>query len=1307
MSIGISKKDPWGTEYGYCVWDHGSTGVCDDETGAADNPAERLEGSLVGTIYPVVALISAGPDKVFTTTCRDFSVADVNGDGTLEDAGDLPLVSKAAETDDDIIFTYTYEEATGASGGLWSIKSGDPGTAVIGKNIETTGVASLQGGILLPDKSLLTCDPTTAGVMARNASTNGIEICDGTDWTAITASGASGGVGLSLDNGSSTPNVSSGMDVDGSCGDATCYSSQVLFTLKNNLSTTSDVLATNLSNTANFEFVSNNCNGNAIAAGASCQMVVRAKASGNISYAATLQVVGNNSPLATLDGTAFNFPGCNAGGNAPGGYYVACGVSGYDLIVTPSGCTGGMTNPTCAGGPDTLTMAVSTSNLGYVLNGCCAGNGDQNTANMIGYTGGIYQFTAASWCNGLTYQGFDDWFLPSRQEVANYLYPNKASVGGRSSGHYWTSSQENLSSANHFYYVDMLDAYTAGGDGISQKYVRCMRWSPSKAVSPTPDTTPASFSFDPKTVITAGQTLTSNAITIYGVTQPINIAISGGTAAKYSINGGAYTSADGTATNGDTITLQANSPAAGLEQLITLNAGSSNATWKVRTAGNNTIRIFTTNSTYSGALGSVGAADATCKSVANAAGLPGTWVAVISASGGEEIINRLPWNWRQLKNMNGQVVATDISDFVDGSVLAPMNYTEAGSTPASSLIWTGLDSSGRGYSSSTRNCYTWSSSSSAYFAYGGDSASTSSGTYFNAVTTSCNNGLRLLCMETNDAGADTDPDAVYFQPQVVFSSGGTGTSNTVTVTGVTDEVSVDIAPSAGSANIIKGGVSVGGTSTMAGLNETLVFTMTAPTVMGTKNTATITIGPDTYTWWVGYADAAKEARIFVTNGTQNGNYGGLVGADAYCKNQAALGAGLSSEWTALLSDTSMNAIDRAPWNWGILRNMHGDIVVDGGFQDLWDGTLDSPIGYDQYGNPNTNITRTTTAINGIKVSNLDACQNWTHGGDTWSTTHGRPNMNDNKWINLGGTSCYYNYSIYCLENIDNSTDTTPNKLIIPYAIQVMTSTTIDSAPVLLGGMSSGVSQSLSVTATGGSPNFDVLRGGVSIATGVTSYSVQNGDQLTFHMTSPATGNSYNKMTITAGGMTSYWRVWTGDPTGTVVKRAFVTTPLSQSTNRGGVATFDADCNSRASSAALGGTWKAIMSGQGDDESQWAVNRIGYNWTTLRRIDGLDIVLAGNIWSTSVSNLLNPISIRETGTTISTSYVKTGTTAQGVAYTTDSSGQCTGWTSVNGSSYNGSSGMTSANWVANGEYGNSGSHPSCSNYAVNYIYCIEQ
>ena len=183
LSLGISKKDPWGTEYGYCVWNHGAT------TSGSGCAANMLTGA-TSNAYTVVALVSAGPDKTFTTTCRSFATADVNTDGDLLDAGDLPMVSKAVETDDDIIVSYTYEEATGASGGLWSIKAGDPATATIGtKNIETTGVASLQGGLLLPDKALIDCnDVTNAGVMAKNG--NAIEICDGAGtWTAITGGG--------------------------------------------------------------------------------------------------------------------------------------------------------------------------------------------------------------------------------------------------------------------------------------------------------------------------------------------------------------------------------------------------------------------------------------------------------------------------------------------------------------------------------------------------------------------------------------------------------------------------------------------------------------------------------------------------------------------------------------------------------------------------------------------------------------------------------------------------------------------------------------------------------------------------------------------------------------------------------------------------------------------------------------------------------------------------------------------------------------------------------------------------------------
>jgi hypothetical protein len=170
---------------------------------------------------------------------------------------------------------------------------------------------------------LITCDATTAGIMAR-AGSSGIEICDGAgNWTEITG-GAGGGVGLSLTNGTATPNVSSGMNVYGTCGNATCYSVPVTFTLKNGLTTASDVLAVSLSNTANFEKVSDTCNGQSIAAGATCTIVVRAKATGNLSYAGTLTITGHNSPLGTCwTGRRSSFAGCNAGGQGPGGYYVA------------------------------------------------------------------------------------------------------------------------------------------------------------------------------------------------------------------------------------------------------------------------------------------------------------------------------------------------------------------------------------------------------------------------------------------------------------------------------------------------------------------------------------------------------------------------------------------------------------------------------------------------------------------------------------------------------------------------------------------------------------------------------------------------------------------------------------------------------------------------------------------------------------------------------------------------------------------------------------------------------------------------
>lgn len=412
-SIGVSKKDPWGTEYGYCVWDYGSIGSCDDETGAGDNPAERIDGTATGTSYPVVAIVSAGQDKTFTTTCRDFATADVNSDGDLLDPTDMPLVSKAAETDDDVIFTYTYEEATGASGGLWSIKSGDPNTAVINKKIETSGMAEFQGGVLLPDSSLITCDPTTSGVMARNAS-GGINICNGATWDAV--SGGGGGASTGFDTAATcagpadagnvrydtvtqvpqfcdgsawraftlasqtanlvfSPTNPATMDVDGQnnlnpsianvCDgvvDTNYYcGTPVTFTLQNQGGLASSTLpaATLTGNyTSNFVIKTDGCSGQILDPQESCTIVVVPKASGNLVYTTNLTVIANNNPIAIMSGSALGF-GCSPGRTGGGGIYAYCGLSNaqgaYDLIVTPGGCTGTTVNPTCAGGADTLT----------------------------------------------------------------------------------------------------------------------------------------------------------------------------------------------------------------------------------------------------------------------------------------------------------------------------------------------------------------------------------------------------------------------------------------------------------------------------------------------------------------------------------------------------------------------------------------------------------------------------------------------------------------------------------------------------------------------------------------------------------------------------------------------------------------------------------------------------------------------------------------------------------------------------------------------------------------------------------------
>lgn len=120
--VGASKTDPWNNPYGYCVWDNGI-----DSTAAGN----RLNGEN-STDALAIALISAGPNRTFETSCT---------------AGPGGAVNKPTGSDD-FVYSYTYAEAVSVAGGLWQTGTGNPNDEVVVKDsggTETVKVDKEQG----------------------------------------------------------------------------------------------------------------------------------------------------------------------------------------------------------------------------------------------------------------------------------------------------------------------------------------------------------------------------------------------------------------------------------------------------------------------------------------------------------------------------------------------------------------------------------------------------------------------------------------------------------------------------------------------------------------------------------------------------------------------------------------------------------------------------------------------------------------------------------------------------------------------------------------------------------------------------------------------------------------------------------------------------------------------------------------------------------------------------------------------------------------------------------------------------------
>jgi len=96
-------------------------------------------------------------------------------------------------------------------------------------------------------------------------------------------------------------------------------------------------------------------------------------------------------------------------------------------------------------------------------------DGRANTARAV-FTNGAFA-TAAALCENLTAYEFDDWYLPSKTEL-NYIYQNKATVGTFTSGLYWSSTEQDVNTANYQSFVDGTQSTTSKNSAYN---LRCIR----------------------------------------------------------------------------------------------------------------------------------------------------------------------------------------------------------------------------------------------------------------------------------------------------------------------------------------------------------------------------------------------------------------------------------------------------------------------------------------------------------------------------------------------------------------------------------------------------------------------------------------------------------------------------------------------------------------------------------------------------------------------------------------------------------------------------------------------------------------
>ena len=222
----------------------------------------------------------------------------------------------------------------------------------------------------------------------------------------------------------------------------------------------------------------------------------------------SVTVLGNTGNLEkTQDGISLLFTGWNTAANGSGTSYNEAdtfnmGNANVTLfaqwsVIRGTGPAGGLifydkgsvsdgwryleSAPSDQSGPYHAWSNIIDVEIGISAQGIAIGTGKTNTTAIIGQTG--HTESAAKLCNDLTIGSYDDWFLPSEDEL-NLMYTNlyNEGVGGFAVDSYWSSSEVNAFVARFQYF---WPATTPGNYAKSNSAVRIRAARAFRSTEPT------------------------------------------------------------------------------------------------------------------------------------------------------------------------------------------------------------------------------------------------------------------------------------------------------------------------------------------------------------------------------------------------------------------------------------------------------------------------------------------------------------------------------------------------------------------------------------------------------------------------------------------------------------------------------------------------------------------------------------------------------------------------------------------------------------------------------------------------------